>query len=328
MLRIHFTGEDIRRIVVADRPDPLWDVLLSLHMLQDRAGTLAFGEWRRRTRAADAPSARLLADLARPWGYSPDFLTPGRGDADFDTQLDALLSTPRSRLQADMACLAAEAPLTRWAKALAAGNFGALKQLGEALTAYRRVALEPYQDLIHSQVMADRDRRARTLLSGGTDRLLADLHPSMVWRPPVLEIAVYADQDVHLEGRGLVLVPSFFLRIQPITLMDPSRPPVLVYPLPPRLGWLTPNSNRTAHAPRERVITLLGRTRAAVLEAAAGTGTTTQLAARAGVSLPVISRHTAVLREAGLLVTWREGGMVRHRVTGLGLAVLNGELPA
>jgi hypothetical protein len=41
----------------------------------------------------------------------------------------------------------------------------------------------------------------------------------------------------------------------------------------------------------------------------------------------VVSRHAAVLRTAGLLETHRDGQAVRHHVTELGLAVLNGRMP-
>ena len=34
MLRIHFTPRDLARVTVATKPAPLWEVLLSLHMLQ------------------------------------------------------------------------------------------------------------------------------------------------------------------------------------------------------------------------------------------------------------------------------------------------------
>ncbi|MFE5867364.1 ArsR/SmtB family transcription factor [Streptomyces roseifaciens] len=80
--------------------------------------------------------------------------------------------------------------------------------------------------------------------------------------------------------------------------------------------------------PAEPVVVLLGRTRAAVLEAAAvSAGTTSELARRVGVAPPVVSRQTAVLREAGLLDSTRHGGTVVHRATALGIALLNGELP-
>jgi hypothetical protein len=40
----------------------------------------------------------------------------------------------------------------------------------------------------------------------------------------------------------------------------------------------------------------------------------------------VVSRHCAVLRAAGLVETRRHGGSVWHQATGLGIALLNGEL--
>ena len=35
MLRIHFTAEDLTRVRVRADPHPLWEVLLSLHLLQN-----------------------------------------------------------------------------------------------------------------------------------------------------------------------------------------------------------------------------------------------------------------------------------------------------
>ncbi|MGW0824837.1 ArsR/SmtB family transcription factor [Streptomyces sp. NPDC002845] len=327
MLRIHFTGEDLRNVTFADGTDPLWDVLLSLHSLQEDDGSLVFGEWRRRTRAALPGSVRLLTELARPWGYSPDFLTPGRGDADFEAQLDRLLSTPRDVIRTDLTHLARTAPTTAWTRELAGADREVLGVLGEALTAYHRVALAPYQDRIRAHTEADRAARGRAVLTGGIDRLLAELHPRVRWEAPVLHIPVYADQDLHLEGRGLVLVPSIFCRIQPITLMDGNRPPVLVYPLAPGLGFLS-GGQPGGGGGGSPLLGLMGRTRAAILEAAVTAGTTTELAARVGVALPVVSRHAAVLRAAGLLETHRDGQAVRHSATVLGMAVLNGRLPA
>ncbi|MER6917208.1 winged helix-turn-helix domain-containing protein [Streptomyces sp. NPDC000594] len=330
MLRIHFTGDDLRKVTMADSFDPLWEVLLSLHLAQEPYhGHLAFHEWRRAIRPLlrDSPPLRRLTELARPWGYSPDFLTPGRGDEGLPAQLDRVLSTPGTRLRAEMSQLAEESPPSPWTRALGAGDPRALRGLGEALTEYHRLAVLPYEGAMRAHAEADRARQARAMLSGGVDRLLSELHPRVVWEAPVLRIPVYADQDIHLEGRGIVLVPSCFCRLQPITLMDGEQPPVLVYPVTPPLERLIRDPMRADQDPAEPVVALLGRTRAALLEAAAVTGTTTELGRRVGVAPPVVSRHTAILRNAGLLETRREGGSVRHRITLLGLALLQGDLP-
>ncbi|MFF3691606.1 ArsR/SmtB family transcription factor [Streptomyces sp. NPDC002187] len=323
MLRIHFTGEDLRRVVVAGA-DPLWDVLLSLHMLQGETDPLIFGEWRRRVRAAANPAFRQLLEIARPWGYSPDFLTPTRGDAGLEAQIDMVCSTPRGRVRAEISHLACEAPVSTEVAALAGGDAATMRRLGEAMSRYYQQALLPYRQAMTALISADRDQRSRSVLSGGVDGLLATLHPRVVWQSPVLQVPIYVNQDVYLQGRGLVLVPSLFLRIQPLSLMDPSLPPVLVYPVAPSLGWLRSGG---AAETRGSVSALIGGTRAAVLASAVRGGTTSELAARLNIAPPVVSRHATVLRRAGLLESRRRGGSVLHRATALGLAVLDGELP-
>ncbi|MFF4273396.1 hypothetical protein [Streptomyces sp. NPDC001536] len=58
------------------------------------------------------------------------------------------------------------------------------------------------------------------------------LAPSIRWRPPVLELGKYPTEcDIHLNGRGLLLIPSYFCRNTPVSLADPDLPPVLLYPL-------------------------------------------------------------------------------------------------
>ncbi|MGP3965096.1 ArsR/SmtB family transcription factor [Nonomuraea sp. 3N208] len=52
--------------------------------------------------------------------------------------------------------------------------------------------------------------------------------------------------------------------------------------------------------------------------------TTTQLAEVLSLSLPMASRHAAILREAGLIVSQRLGQAVVHTRTPLGEALLNG----
>jgi DNA-binding transcriptional ArsR family regulator len=324
MLRIHFTGEDLRRVVVAGA-DPLWDVLLSLHVLQGETDALIFGEWRRRVRATVNPSLRQLVEMARPWGYSPDFLTPTRGDAGLEAQIEMVCSTPRGRVSAEISNLAREAPISTEVAALADGGAATMRRLGEAISRYYQQALLPYQQAMTAQISADREQRSRSVLSAGVDGLLATLHPRVVWQSPVLTVPIYVNQDVYLQGRGLVLLPSLFLRIQPLSLMDPSLPPVLVYPVTPNLGWLRSNGTAENHG---SVSALIGGTRAAVLACAVRGGTTSELAARLNLAPPVVSRHATVLRRAGLLESLRQGGSVLHRATALGLAVLDGELPS
>ena len=72
---------------------------------------------------------------------------------------------------------------------------------------------------------------------------------------------------------------------------------------------------------------LLGRSRAAVLQAAAHGGNTTQLADEADVLISSASQHLAVLRRAGLISSRRQANAVVHRVTPLGADLLGGARP-
>ncbi|WP_233515466.1 ArsR/SmtB family transcription factor [Marinitenerispora sediminis] len=72
---------------------------------------------------------------------------------------------------------------------------------------------------------------------------------------------------------------------------------------------------------------LLGSTRAAALEAIAPGRTTGELARRLHLSPGAASHHTRVLRDAGLVVSVRDGLRIVHTLTPLGLSLLAGAEP-
>jgi DNA-binding transcriptional ArsR family regulator len=314
-LTIHFTAEDLARVRVVRGPDPMWEMLLSLHLLQSGDGAVVFGPWKKRVRRRLRETVELVPWLAPPVGYSPDFLTPAGGG------VDAVLSTPRHRLGTDLGRLASTRPVPDWVGRLARGERAALDRLGTDLHAYHRLALAPHWDHIRSRVDADRAVRAGHVLDGGSERLLERLHPDVRWEPPALRVRYGGgDRELRLDGRGLLLVPSFFCWHDPITLLDPELPPVLVYPVERELGWHDPGDR-----PGHRTLTaLLGRTRAVVLESVADRCTTGELARRLGISPASASEHATVLRAAGLVTTSRDRNMSRHALTALGRAVLDG----
>ena len=207
--------------------------------------------------------------------------------------------------------------------ALAEGRTEPLGRLIAALRGYHRAAVEPYWPHIQASIEADRAVRGRALLDGGADELLASLPPMIRWRAPVLEADYPVDRELHLDGRGLLLQPSFFCRSHPGRLpqLRSSRPSSSTRsPTPP------PRSSPSrARAPGSAGSS--GNTRSTVLQAI-GTGcTTSELARRAGVSLASASQHACVLREAGLVRTLRHGSSVLHTLTPLGGSLLRGGAP-
>jgi DNA-binding transcriptional ArsR family regulator len=322
-IRIHFGAEDLARTQVASAPDPLWETLLSLHLLQEREGWTVFGKWRERTRARLPASERnLLFALAPPRGYSPDFLTPAESAHGLDAGLEALLSTPRDRLRTDLRRLTANRQVPQWARDVSPRG---LERLVDAVGTYHSLAIAPYHAQIRAHLEADRAKRAQRVLNGGVEDLLDGLHPKLSWEPPVLVVrGARVDRDMYLGGRGLRLVPSFFCRRNPVTLRDVTLQPVLVYPVEHQPGWADADfeRRRRVESGESPCAALLGRTRAAALEVVASGCTTSELARRLNVSPATATHHTAILRDAGLITSHRTGGNVHHALGSLGSALL------
>lgn len=324
MLRIHFTAEDLTRVRVRADPHPLWEVLLSLHLLQTRHGALMFGPWRRDARAALRPSGDILTTLAPPKGYSPDFLTPVLDSPDLEAGLEVMLSTGRQTLKNDITRLAAQTTLPGWAWQIATGDVAMMRRLADSIRRYHAKALQPYAEVFQAHIRADWARRAELAMTRGLGHALSTLHPLIRWRAPVLEVGYPVDQDLYLDGRGLVLVPSFFCWQTSMTFADPALPPVLVYPVTPVVGW-TASHEKSPTRDARSLAALLGRTRAAVLRAIADRPflSTTELAREVGTSVAGASQHASVLREAGLVITQRRNSSASHTLSTSGAVLLD-----
>jgi DNA-binding transcriptional ArsR family regulator len=292
--RIHFTAEDLARTRLSPTLGQVAETVFALGLL-GRPGSAAHLRWRHR-----------LAQHLRQ-----------------RTALAALVASPQSRLRApgDLLCLVDAAP-DEGDRALRALGLGR----DEALAAVRdvwRYALAPYSNRVLNQLEHECNARGRITMTGGVDRLLETLHSKIQWQSPVLEVPG-PDRDVHLDGRGLVLVPSLFLVHQPAVLirsLPESGGAALVFAVSPDFPqaaglWDEPDNTGQALG------ALVGRTRAAALRALTTSRTTSELAEALGISSAGASQHTAVLRESGLITTHRNRNTVLHTVTPLGMALL------
>ena len=327
MLRIHFTADDLRRTTVAAAADPLWEVLLSHFLLHERHPPVFLRPWLRwlradaRRQASIRPGLKLLAGIAPQGPYFPDFLTPTDAARGIEAGLEAVRCTPAHRLRGELDTLArcARRPLPGWISAIAAGTAASMESTGTALRAVHQFAILPHDTLIRAAVDADLAHRARALLAGGIDGLFDSMRPLLRWHPPVLEVRYDVDAELRLDGRGLRLAPSFFCHGSPVSLADPELAPVLVYPIATEHRWpAVTASNR-----RQPLARLMGGTRAAVLDAIDDGTTTTELVRALNTSPASISRHTGVLRDAGLITTQRHGPAVLHSLTPLGTQLLD-----
>jgi DNA-binding transcriptional ArsR family regulator len=334
VLRIHFTGTDLARTQIAAVPDPLWEIMLSLHWLQGSywrmmpAGRLVFGSWRagvverlRRSGSGAEVRDRLLP-LSPAQSDFPDFLTPPEGLLGLDAGLEAALAAPRQQLRRELVPLAGSPNDRHWPRTLAGGGPDHLRQLERLLRGYHAHAIAPYWPEVRRRVEAEHARRLQDIATGGVEGMLARLAPGMRWCRPVLEVYHPTTRDLHLNGRGLTLIPSYFCWTA-IPLADPALPPVLVYAVEHQAS---PAPAALPAAARTGLGTLLGSTRAAILELVEGGCTVSELATRTGVSVASASRHAQILREAGLVTSHRHTNTVTHLLTPLGSALLRGEL--
>jgi DNA-binding transcriptional ArsR family regulator len=322
MLRIWLTGEDLARIRLAPGPDLGMELTLSLDVLATGSKDLRYELWRRGLAEWWHPGWHRLTDFCAP-RYASDLFDDAVVPDPSETAAN-LIGVPTAERRDALRALAAQRRLTPFARAVATGDPDTTREFGRLAAAYQAKAILPVWDQLRALADADRSVRGAALTVGGVERLLSTLHPTIAWYPPVLQVRSVSgdDVDVHLGGKGLVLLPAVFTLGKPVLALEGrfENAPTLVYPAGHGGLVLGPSEPR----PTKTMASLLGRGRAAALEAIAlAQGcSSTELARALGSSAASASQHASVLRAAGLIVTRRTGGSVRHTITQLGRALL------
>jgi DNA-binding transcriptional ArsR family regulator len=328
--RIHFTVQDIARTAMG-HPAPLGELGAAVRVLRSTSHPVRLGAWRRDALARLDPRARMVFDLIPVRGVAPTFLTASGGGSPA-ALLEGMRATPRRQIRDDLAHVAEWRPPPPWTRHLA-DDPRLLQQLCDSVAHVFDVLLAPHWAHVVSEATADHGRRWRQMLTGGVESLLTTLNPRHVaWRPPVLEVSLLAgiDGDLHLDGRGLLLVPMVFGGEAPAIDIDAEPQPVLRYPiLRDQPSDARPLFASPARPPspgvRSPLASLLGPTRAAVLHAIAEHSgcSTKELASHVGITPSSASEHAATLRRAGLVRTGRHRNTAIHTPTALGIGLLN-----
>jgi DNA-binding transcriptional ArsR family regulator len=325
MHRIHFTADDLTRVRLAPTLGPMAETLFSLYALRGRAEETMFGAWRRRVRGGVDSRLSVLAAITPQRLPSFDLALlagPGRHLAE---SAETFLASPRQTVRAELDFYAGHHGRVPAALSGLADSLDARREVLATVETYHGAAVGPHWRRIRAHLDAERAQRGTILLDRGVEGLLSSLHPSIRWSPPTLHVDAgeQFDDDFTLDGRGLVLVPSFFLRF-PGVMYEPGNPAACTLLYPVALG-VDHAADIWTDGPSTRALAnLLGRTRASVLTAIAdGVTTTGALARRLDISSAAVSQHTAVLREAGLITTRRHHSNVLHHPTQTGLTLLD-----
>lgn len=311
MIRIHFSAADLGRVVFPADPEPLLEAALAARALNASAALPPVAlRWRQAATPLVSPSMRPLFKLIAPSGWFPDFLTPTVASPGVKSAAEQLSETPAEVFREE---LDERFPrdIDPYLHGLRSGQPAARQALGTAVVDFHQQVLDQSSEELSRRYAADLAQRAHTVMHGGTEALLSNLHSDVEWSAPVLSVhTLRADQsvDVHLRGRGLQLYPSPLIA-ECLVDDDPRRHPILIYPC-------ADGPAAEPHDPdRDSLAALLGRTRAAVLRALITPGSTTQLARRVRISLASTSEHTRILRAAGLITTHRSQGASLHSLT-------------
>ncbi|MFJ9783235.1 DUF5937 family protein [Amycolatopsis sp. NPDC101161] len=189
---------------------------------------------------------------------------------------------------------------------------------GELREAHDRL-IAPHWPRIRAVLDADVAHRARTLATGGVEKLFAGLHPELGWRDG--RLLLNGDcRPVHRGPGGLVLIPVVLGCPHVLVKRSTSTQTTVRYPARGR-GALWTAATRP---PAAGTVRLLGRARAGLLEALRSPATTTELARALGVTPSAVSQHLAVLRENGLVDRERSGRQVLYLISALGTSLLGG----
>lgn len=322
-MHFQFTADDISRIRLASGVNVMWEIVLSVQRLQNRAGEHSYDRWRARVRSRlDGPSlvaARYLAQLAPDGYYFPDFLTPAAGD--LDEGIDQVVCTAPRAVARDLETMARYEPVPSWMTALADQDPRPRRVLADLLRRYYQAVVVPDLEQTTGRVAVDHRERTAALAGGGVEALFATFPAStMQWHQQDLRIPIGLKQPTEpstaLNGRGLSLVPSLFCWQYPTFLADADLPPTVVFPVG------VPASGEVERS--ERLTRLLGGIRAATLLEIQRPSTTKELAERLGVAASTVSYHVGALRDSGLIESERQQDGVRHRPTRLGWDLIYG----
>jgi DNA-binding transcriptional ArsR family regulator len=304
---------------------PISETVTSLWALNDPARHAIHLPWIKQARTLlSQVDLSLLTAFIGGKRWIPDFLCPRPASPlmHIDDDLGTLLATPPERVTADILDLARNQPLRPAARRIADDPVTMLPRLADTIRAWFDVAIAPHWPRMRALLEADIAYRARQLADGGPRLLFETLHPRAHWADDRLVVTDRWDIEVAVGGRGFAMMPSAFADRMPLLQVSSWSPPCVAYPVR-ALGTLW--EGRPTR-PNGSLDAILGSARARLLALLATPSTTSDLAARTGLSPGAVSQHLTALHASGLLTRNRQGKLVFYATTDLGSSLLNANM--
>lgn len=190
---------------------------------------------------------------------------------------------------------------------------------------YWNAAIAAYWPDMRSALEEEILMRGRTQVTAGADMMLHELGGRVRWERPELSVPHQTDLDWRMTDGHLIIVPVLFARGTRVfsTLRDTA---AFSYQAQNAAVLRGPAgaAGRPADEVRQndRLTTILGRGRAAVLRGLHSPATTTGLASSIGLAPSTVSQHLSVLSSAGLIWRHRIGPRVLYELADSGALLL------
>jgi DNA-binding transcriptional ArsR family regulator len=306
---------------------PVGEVVEVARVLASPSARVAHRGWLGRHRAAlqqvaGAHDLRPLLALLSSGQRTPGFLRPVPAGAfgEIESELDQICRTAEERVVREIArsLQALDALATDVERALR--SEGVAERLAELLSALWSKVVSPSWNQVRGCLERDILYRSRTMASHGLAAVLAEVAPSVGLgdRHAVVDAIDGGDRPEDQAG-GIVLIPSAF--VWPRAASVRTSPTALLTVSYPARGIGTLWFSRSAESDAQ-LASLIGRTRARILEALDVPMHTTALALHLDRSPGNIADHLAVLRSSGLVAKARFGQRVIYSRTPLGEELL------
>ncbi|SLM01319.1 MULTISPECIES: DUF5937 family protein [unclassified Actinoplanes] len=308
VVRYQLGGRDLGRVRFA--VSPLHELVLSLHAWRDPGRYPLQLPWIREMRGAiDGLDAELLIQLVNDELWTPDFLTPRPWSplTRLEDEWEVVRRTPAVVVDRELRALHGGLPA-------ALRGDDVLARIVDALTGYWEICFAPHWPRMRALLEADVTYRGREIAQHGLARMLGGLAGRVRLTGDTVEVFPRAALDYTAPATdGLTLVPTMWTTSAAVPLRA-DRPPMISY-LARGLGTLWEPQPLPAPG---ALAGLIGVPRAGLLVQLAVPASSTELAARLGVTVPAANQHLRALRAAGLLVSARHGRSVLYRRSDLG----------
>jgi DNA-binding transcriptional ArsR family regulator len=297
----------------------VWELTTSVRLFRSPSTAALHLPWLEevRSKLTDLDLLPLMALLPPEYGYIVDFITPPPNSPlmRVEDELELIRRTPLHQVRKELEIFRTQHGnrLPAVLEAMVVHPRRELGRLVDAMAEYWERAVEPHWPRILALLSADLRYRATRLTEGGPSALFEDLHATMSFESDWLHIDQPWQGTVELRGEGLLLVPTVFSWERPSIIAVQPWQPTVIYPA--RGVALLWDSEREA-APE--LGGLMGETRARILTALDAPASTTELAARLGLTPGGVSQHLKVLAGAGLVASERERRVVLYARTAVG----------